>query len=59
MSIRNRISFVNELAARQKEKLPDSRFLEIGPYMSPILNKDEADYFDVLDTDALVERSKL
>jgi SAM-dependent methyltransferase len=59
MSIRNRISFVNELAARQKEKLPDSRFLEIGPYMSPILNKDEADYFDVLDKDALVERSKL
>ncbi len=59
MSIRNRISFVNELVARQKEKLPDSRFLEIGPYMSPILNKNEADYFDVLDTEALVERSKL
>lgn len=58
MSIRNRISFVNELAVRQKKKFTDFRFLEIGPYMSPILNKEEADYFDVLDTEALIERSK-
>jgi len=58
-AVRNRTGFVNELAIRQKEKFPGTRFLEIGPYMSPILNKDEADYFDVLETDALIRRSKI
>jgi hypothetical protein len=58
-SIRNRNSFVKEASLRQIQKFPDLKFLELGPYMSPILTKPEADYFDVLDTQSLINRSKL
>jgi hypothetical protein len=58
-SIRDRSSFVRELANRQKNKFQNYRFLEIGPYMSPILTHEEADYFDVLDTAQLIKRSEL
>ena len=58
-SIRNRNSFVKEASERQIQKFPDLKFLELGPYMSPILTKPEADYFDVLDTQSLINRSKL
>ncbi len=58
-SIRDRNSFAKEVSLRQSLKFPNSRFLELGPYMSPILTKPEADYFDVLDTESLISRSKL
>ena len=58
-SIRDRNSFVKEVSLRQSQKFPDSKFLELGPYMSPILTKPEVDYFDVLDTQSLINRSKI
>lgn len=58
-SIRNRNSFVKEASKRQIQKFPDLKFLELGPYMSPILTKPEADYFDVVDTQSLINRSKI
>lgn len=58
-SIRNRNSFVKEASERQIQKFPDLKFLELGPYMSPILTKPEADYFDVVDTQSLINRSKI
>jgi hypothetical protein len=58
-SIRDRNSFVKEVSLRQSQKFPNSKFLELGPYMSPILTKPEVDYFDVLDTQSLINRSKI
>ena len=46
--------FVDMYAVR----FPNYRSLEIGPYMSPLLDATNADYFDVLNTDELIERSK-
>jgi len=54
----DRSIFVQQYAKLLSSRFPDSKKLEIGPYMSPLLEAETSDYFDVLSTEELVLRSK-